>query len=125
MAAQALGHIEKSSPEPVAETMLDVETLVQDDSQMLVEDVQPRKLENMLEIQGADTVGSTTDYFVWFDLELGIAWRSSTGSLPEQAVTLQMPENARVWSLWSECGAMAGDMNLPTSTWTNTNDDAP
>ena len=36
-----------------------------------VEDAQPRKLETMLEIQGADTVESTTDYFVWFDLELG------------------------------------------------------
>jgi len=73
----------KNTPEPVAETVL--ERLTQDDSQMLVEDAQP--LENMLEIQGADTVESTTDYFVWFDLELGIAWRSSTDSPPEQAVT--------------------------------------
>ena len=60
----------------------------------------------MLEIQGANTVGSTTDYFVWFDLELGIAWRSSTGSPPEQAVTLQVPENARGWNsmvgVWSD-----------------------
>ena len=30
-----------------------------------------------------------------------------------------------VGALWSECGAMAGDMNLPTSVWTNTNGDAP
>ena len=89
-----------------AETVLDVEMLTQDDSQMLVEDGQPRKLENMLEIQGADTVVNTTDYFVWFDLELGTAWRSSTGSPPEQAVTLQVPENARGWSsvvgVWSD-----------------------
>ena len=41
----------------MAETVLDVETLTQDDSQMLVEDAQPRKLENMLKEQGADTVG--------------------------------------------------------------------
>ena len=90
----------------MAETVLDVETLTQDDSQMLVEDAQKRKLENMLEVQGADTVGSTTDYFVWFDLELGTAWRSSIGSPPEQAVTLQVPENARGWSsmvgVWSD-----------------------
>ena len=33
----------KNTPEPVAETVLDVETLTQDDSQMLVEDAQPRK----------------------------------------------------------------------------------
>ena len=46
-----------NTPEPVAETVLDVETLTQDDSQMLVEDAQPRKLENMLKVQGADTVG--------------------------------------------------------------------
>ena len=86
----------KNTPEPVAETVLDVETLTQDDSQMLVEDAQP--LKNMPEIQGADTVVSKTDYVVWFDLELGTAWRSSTGSPPEQAVTLQVPENARGWS---------------------------
>ena len=96
----------KNTPEPMAETVLDVETLTQDDSQMLVEDAQPRKLENMLEIQGADTVRSTTAYFVWFDLELGTAWRSSTSSPPEQAVTLQVPENARGWSsmvgVWSD-----------------------
>ena len=49
----------KNTPEPVAETVLDVETLTQDDSRMLVEDAQP--LENMPEIQGADTVGSKTD----------------------------------------------------------------
>ena len=88
----------KNTPEPMAETVLDVETLIQDDSQMLVEDAQPRKLEKTLEVQGADTVGSTTDYFVWFDLELGTAWRSSTGSPPEQAVKLQVQENARGWS---------------------------
>ena len=73
---------------------------------MLVEDAQPRKLENMLEVQGADIVGSTTDYFFWFDLESGTAWRSSTGSPPEQSITSQMPENARGWSstvgVWSD-----------------------
>ena len=94
----------KNTPEPVAETVLDVETLTQDDSQTLVEDAQP--LENMPEIQGADTVGSKPDYVVWFDLELGTAWRSITGSPPEQAVTLQVPENARGWSsmvgVWSD-----------------------
>ena len=101
-----LWNTSKNTLEPMAETVLDVETLTQDDSQMLVEHAQPRKRENMLKIQGADTVGSTTDYFIWFDLELGIAWRSSTGSPPEQAVTLQVPENARgsssVVGVWSD-----------------------
>ena len=86
----------KNTPEAVADTVLDVETLTQDDSRMLVEDTQP--LDNMLEIQVADTMGSKTDYVVWFDLELGTAWRSSTGSPLEQAVTLQVPENPRGWS---------------------------
>ena len=96
----------QNTPEPVAETVLDVDTLTRDDSQMLVEDAQPRKLENVLAIQDADTVESKTDYFVWFDLELGTAWRSCTGSPPEQAATLQVPENARGWSsmvgVWSD-----------------------
>ena len=96
----------KNTPEPVAETVLDVDTLTGDDSQMLVEDAQPRKLENMLAIQDANTVKSKPDNFVWFDLELGTAWRSCTGSPPEQAVTLKVPENARGWSsmvgVWSD-----------------------
>ena len=51
---------------------------LQDDSQMLEvqEDAQPRTLEDTLGEQGANNVGRTTDYFVWFDLEVGAPLRA-------------------------------------------------
>ena len=105
--------------------MLDVETLTQDDSQMLVEDAQPRKLENMLEIQGADTVGAR--------LMISFGSNSSWALLRARALAHHLSKLSRckcqrtleVGALWSECGAMDGDMDLQRSAWTNTNGDAP
>ena len=77
---------------------------------MLVEDAQPRKLENMLEVQDADTVGSTAG---WAPLGArALAHHLSKLSRCKCQRTLE------VGALWSECGAMAGTMNLPTSART-------